>query len=336
MDINSKRQLSQLRKEAESIEGLNFDFTEFEELIQKRGYEINSGRRQVDDELEICQTIRWLRHAISHRNHQDESVQRWVQEALEGSRHDFLAVNSALKHFISALENALDDNESKFKEPEIIVLSDGYQLEEIVSLSRLMELGNLFDNSVSERDAAKECLKEARNGLYSTWAVLLDDQPVAMFRIDLDDREVQEFETIHDSSGSLFDDEQTHFIHFEILIKIIRALDVSGDSESEFVRCGAFKSFASGVPSVEPVTFNACEWWVYYFGDEIIIGVDNESNGQLKWSNFKKSKPAFLDDSDISDWEGNYGNFIEASQLFEVVRQHPPFLDQFQKSISRL
>lgn len=154
MDINSKRQLSQLRKEVESIEGFNLDFAKFEKLIQQHENEIISGQRRVDSELKICETIRQLRLAISHRNHHDVSVQRWAQEAMEDSRHNFRAVNSSLKHFISALEDAFDNEQGDFS-PEIIVLGDGYQLEEIVSLSRLMELGKLFDNCVSSRDTAK-------------------------------------------------------------------------------------------------------------------------------------------------------------------------------------
>ena len=324
--------MNQLRKEAESIEGLNFDLTEFEELIQRRANEINSGQRQVDDDQKICQTIRWLRLAISQRNHQDESVQKCVQKAMGSSRHSFRALNSDLKHFISALEN----DESDISEPEIIVLGDGYQLEEIVSLSLLMELGNQFDNFVSSRETAKEYLKEAKERLYPIWALTLDAQPVAILRIDSEDGEIWEFETIYDPDDRLFDNEQTRWIPFEILIGILRALKVSGDNETEFVRCGAFRSFVDGVPSIDPVTIKGSEWWIYYFGDEIIIGVDDETDGQLKWSNFKKFNSGRLDDSGIPVWDGSYGNFIEASQLLEVARQHPPILDHFQRPIGRV
>ena len=57
------------------------------------------------------------------------------------------------------------------------------------------------------------------------------------------------------------------------------------------------------------------------------------TNGQLKWSKFKNSNSRLLDDSGIPDWAGSYGNFIEASQLLEVVRQHPQNFGSFSKAL---
>lgn len=315
-----QRQMTLLKKEVRSLE--KFDIHSFVTLIEN--YQKSDLRPKNP---EITKAIRRVRLAVSHLHHADPNVRKCAHKVLDSCRHSFQQLKNSVKPFMRALKNAACREDKDLAPPRKIDLVDGFYVEEIINLTQLIKLGAIFDNCVKEREKAKEYMQNVKNGFSALQLLLRNGEPIAMFNIDLCDREIREFDTVPGINRS---DLKNTFPR-EVMNKILEVFEVSGDDVVEFIQCGAFKRFLHGEPEIEPVLCDGVEWWVYYFGNELIIGVDEDSDGRLYWSRFTK---IVLDDNEFGFWENSSFNHLRVENLFEVVRRHPHLSKSMQVSLA--
>ena len=79
-------------------------------------------------------------------------------------------------------------------------------------------------------------------------------------------------------------------ISFELAMELLDKLGVTADYETSFTRVGAFGRFKGGRPEVEPVRVGDKEMWIWLYEDELIVGVEDRSDGKLFWSRYRIDK----------------------------------------------
>ncbi len=197
----------------------------------------------------------------------------------------------------------------------------------------LMTIGKTLELCVAKREDARSYWKEAESGESGLWLLMKGEERFALLKIDLVENKVGEF-SAHDN-----DDPE---ISFELAMEILEKLGVTADDETSFARVGAFGRFKCGRPEGEPVRVGEQEMWVWLYEDELIVAMEERSDGKLFWSRFelkqKKYNP-FADPRSPWDlfsreeWEENTGNHLSMGMLFEIVRRNPHVLERLRSPV---
>ena len=312
MNAECLMQWNRLKKEA----GEDFPFEKLEKgidaYLQEKG---EAGERTV------CAALRSIRQALKCSGHEDEAVRRKAGKLLKSCRHSF---DEACKNG-NLLRKELTDARERRAEteatPRTIPLSGEFRLEEVLSLKKLMAIGKTLDICVRKRGVAKRYLKEIETGESRLWLLLKGEGPFALLKIDLEDSKVVGF-SAHEN-----DDPE---ISYELAMKILHKLGVTADNETSFARVGAFGRFKGGRPEVEPVRVGDLEMWIWFYGNELIVGMEEDPDGKLFWSRFQLTRDSSMKQL---EWDDVFCNHLSLGILFEIVRRNPHVLEKFRSPI---
>lgn len=321
MNAECLMQWNRLKKEA----GEDFPYEKF-----KKGIDAYLQEKGETGERIVRAALRSIREALKCSGHEDEAVRRKAGKLLKSCRHSFDEVCKNANHLRKALTDAREKRAEAGTTPGTIALSGEFRLEEVLSLKKLMAIGKTLELCVRKRGAAEEYLKEVETGESRLWLLLKGEEPFALLKIDWEDRKVVEF-SAHDN-----DDPE---ISYELAMEILHKLGVIADNETSFARVGAFDRFKGGRPGVEPICVDDREMWIWFYGDELIVGMDEQADGRLFWSHYKLTrageKPWHEDSKNLMEWDDDFGNHLSLGMLFEIARRNPHVLDKFRSPASR-
>ena len=305
MNADCLMQWNRLRKEA----GEDFPF-------EKLGCGIDAYLQEKGEtgEQTVCAVLRTIREALKCSGHKDEAVRRKAGKLLKSCRHSFDEASKNAEHFRKALTDARERRAEAEAAPRTIPLGGEFRLEEVLSLKKLMAIGKTLELCVRKRGDAQSYLKEVESGESGLWLLLKGEEPFALLKIDLEKSEAVEF-SAHEN-----DDPR---ISFELGMKILHELGVTADNETSFARVGAFGRFKGGRPEVEPVRVGDLEMWIWFYGDELIVGMEEHPDGRLSWSRFRLTRENCRNQL---EWDDDFGNHLSLGMLFEIVRRNPHVL----------
>ena len=199
-----------------------------------------------------------------------------------------------------------------------------YRLEEIRSFDRIQTLGNVFRNCLENSDRAREYLERIREQSLTLWLILNGNKPIAVFSVDLELNEVEEFE----GKNGTEDVE----LPFGVAIEILRNLNTTANGIPAFVRVGAYDKFKVNQPRVSPVVVNGKKMWIWRYHKEIIIAVNEYSDGVLYWSRFvnpgKGFRPMRFRNCCEGNWCGTNGNYLEVGDLLQILLDNPEVVER--------
>ena len=198
-----------------------------------------------------------------------------------------------------------------------------------------MAIGKALEICVGKREDAQRLFEaEAESGESGLWLLLEGEEPFALLKIDVEENKVREF-SAHDN-----DDPK---ISFELAMKILRELGVTADNETSFARVGAFGRFKGGRPEVEPVRVGKQEMWIWLYEDELIVGMEERSDGKLFWSRFELKRNTYNPYADPrvgprglftrEEWGENSNNHLSMGMLFDIVRRNPQVFDKLRSPV---
>ncbi len=307
MNADCLMQWNRLRKEA----GESFPFEKL-----KKGIDTYLQEKGETGERTVRAALRTIREALKCSGHEDEAVRRKAGKLLKSCRHTFEEASKNAEHFRKALTEARERRAEAEASPRIIPLCDKFRLEEVRSLKKLMEIGKTLEICVRKREDAQSYWKEVESGESGLWLLLKGEEPFALLKIDLEKSEAVEF-SAHEN-----DDPR---ISFELGMKILHELGVTADNETSFARVGAYGRFRGGRPEVEPVRVGDLEMWTWFYGDELIVGMEEQADGKLSWSRFRLTRENC---KNRLEWDDDFGNHLSLGMLFEIVRRNPHVLEK--------
>ena len=272
-------------------------------------------------ERTVCAILRAIREALECSGHEDEAVRRKAGKLLKSCRHTFDEACKNAEHFRKALTEARERRAEAEAKPGAIPLSGEYRLEEVLSLKKLMTIGKTLEICVRKREDAQSYWKEVESGESGLWLLLKGEEPFALLKIDLEKSEAVEF-SAHDN-----DDPE---ISYELAMELLHKLGVTADNETSFARVGAFGRFKGGRPEVEPVRVGDLEMWIWYYGDELIVGMEERPDGRLSWSRFRLTRENCRNQL---EWDDDFGNHLSLGMLFEIVRRNPHLLEKLRSPV---
>ncbi len=286
-------------------------------------------------EKNVRATLRSIREALGCREHEDEAVRHRAGKLLKSCRHSFDEVCRNADHFRKELAEARERRADAEAAPRVIPLGGEFRLEEVLSLKKLMAIGKALNICVRRRVDAQNYLKLAESGESRLWLLLKGEEPFALLKIDVNENEevVEQF-SAHDN-----DDPE---ISFELAIKILHELGVTADGETAFARVGAYGRFKGGRPEVEPVRVDEQEMWIWLYEDELIVGKEENDDGELFWSRFELKQTGcapyidFSNPGEVSgrkEWEEDSDNYLSLGMLFEIVRRNPHVLEKLRSPV---
>ena len=277
-------------------------------------------QRYLQDEHDpdmVCYVLKKIREAMAHREHQTPNVRHTAQKLLRGAVHPIESIIPNAKRFAKALEKARDADQFLNYKPKCICLDENFKLEKIQTLGRLMNAGKVLHNCCARREDAIQHLESVNNGNTELWLLRRDGEPHALIEIDRNDnREISQFE------GK---DKQFVEISTRLGVEILKATNANAHNEIAFTRVGAYRKFINDRPHVNPIVFDGEEHWIWLYTDELIIGSDVRSDGQLLFSSFPlpfTSQPW--------SWHGNH---MDLELLFDKIRQHPELSQRLRSPI---
>lgn len=199
-----------------------------------------------------------------------------------------------------------------------------YRLEEIRTSDRIEMLGKVFNNCLSNADRSREYHNRVRDRSLTLWLILNKNKPIAVFSVDLELNEIEEFEG---KDGS-----EDVEIPFTVAIEILRRLDIRANGIPAFSRVGAYDRFKNAQPRVSPIDVDGKKIWIWRYEREIIIAVDEYSDGVLYWSRFVNPGRGirtnrFHNNCD-GNWCGTYGNHLEVGDLLQLLFENPHILEK--------
>ena len=322
MNKNYDLQLRSLTKKIESIEDFIFDVDDFEKLIQEH--------RNTNPELsdsDVCKTIKGIRKAVKHRNHINSDVRASAERVCISCKSSFNEAQIEANGFFAVLKSAEREADKK-SSPKCFELGDDFRLKEVVTFPYLLKMLHAFGCGIKgrERENAEMFLKDIESEKRKIWVLFRRCAPFAMMFVNLESQEIHEFFI---NPAIDVDKSKEHF-GYELLIKILKTLNVSANRMFAFVKCGAFARFAEGEPNISPISVDNSEWWIYYFEDELIIGVDDHNDGNLSWSHFDLHARGDICLGEPTDTK----NALTIGELIEAVRINPQLLDRMQVSLA--
>ena len=202
--------------------------------------------------------------------------------------------------------------------------AEPYRLEEIRTSDRIEILGKIFKNCLANADRAREYHNRIRERSLTLWLILNENKPIAVFSVDVELSEIEEFEG---KDGS-----EDVEIPFAVAIEILKKLDIQANGVPAFARVGAYDRFKNSQPRVSPIEVNGKKVWIWRYRREIIIAVDEYSDGVLYWSRFvnpgKGIRPNRFHNCSEGNWCGTYGNHLEVGDLLQLLLENPHVLEK--------
>lgn len=280
--------------------------------------------------------LRSIREALGCREHEDEAVRHRAGKLLKSCRHTFDEVRKNAGHFRKELAKARERRADAEAAPGTIPLGGGFRLEEVLSLKRLMAIGKALELCVRKREDAERYWEQAEAGEFKFWLLLKEEEPFALLKIDVNENE----EVVGQLSARDNDDPE---ISFELAMEILEKLGVTADGDTAFARAGAFSRFKGGRPEVEPVRVDEQEMWIWPYEDELIVGMEENGDGELFWSRFVLKRNEYNPYTDPrvgprraftrGEWDDDFGNHLSMGMLFEIVRQNPHVLERLRSPV---
>ena len=275
-----------------------------------------------------CAALRSIREAMKCCEHEDEVVRHKAQKLLKSCRHSFENACENVGQFTKALTEAREKCAESEATPRIIPLGGEFRLEEVVSIKRLMVIGKTLEICVAKRDTARRFLQEVETGAYRLWLLLKREEPYSLLQIGLQENEVVKF-SAHDN-----DDPE---ISYELAMELLHKLGVTADYDTSFTRVGAYGRFKGGRPEVEPVRVGDKEMWIWLYEDELIVGVEERSDGKLFWSRYELTRageqPWHDDSRNLLEWDDHCSNHLSLGMLFEIARRNPQVFEKLRSTV---
>ena len=265
----------------------DFDAAQLKEKI----YAFLIANREASNQVKVCKTLKSIRNALGCLNtaiSEGEGIGRSLvhsaQNLLVSCRHPFEDTCRSADRFSKNFKNFERQQEltrtEDIRQHPAIHLSDNYQMKEIRSVARLMEVGKVLVNCAEEYEEACDRIGGVVQGLAKIYVVEKDDVPVYLLQFDMDNREITDFSAKDNNRDDLV-------ISYELAMEILIKLEVSGDAIPEFIRVGAFSKFKNGRYKTDSFVNNGQEMWRWRIQDELIIAIDKKCDGDLRWSRFK-------------------------------------------------
>ena len=313
MNAECLMQWNRLKKEA----GEDFPF-------EKLGCGIDAFLQEKEETGErfVCATLRSIRESLKCSEHEDEVVRHKAGKLLKSCRHSFEEVCKNANHFRKALTEARERHAEAEATPGTIALSGEFRLEEVLSLKKLMTIGKTLEICVGKRADAQRYWGQAEAGEFKFWLLLREEKPYALLKLDVGEKDVVGQFSAHDN-----DDPE---ISFELGMELLDELGVTGDDVPSFACVGAFSRFKGGRPEVEPIRMDDREMWIWFYGDELIVGMEEQADGKLSWSRFRLTRENSMN---RLEWDDDFSNHLSLGMLFEIVRRNPHILEKLSSPV---
>ena len=102
-------------------------------------------------------------------------------------------------------------------------------------------------------------------------------------------------------------------------------------------RVGAYGRFKGGRPEVEPVRVGDKEMWIWLYEDELIVGVEERSDGKLFWSRYELTRageqPWHDDSRNLLEWGRSLQQPSQPGMLFEIARRNPQVFEKLRSTV---
>ncbi len=329
MSNNWKLQLRQLRKEIKSQHAL-----QLEEEFQLENFKNIDGASEIDhlerniekfleknrnaDARIVCATLKSMRNSISISGINDKNYQRKFRKLMTSCSHPFPNIRDSAEDFEKICQRAQELLAQELEEIDYIALCDNWQLDEIKTIGRLMEVGKSLDICTGEYETARDYMDEVFTGNSRILVVRKSETPIYQLKIDLDRNVIDEF------SGEKRKRCENMNISHELAMDILRKLDTNGDGILEFLQAGALSRFKNGRPDITPFSIGGKEIWLWRYRDELILAVDEDSDGTLYWSRFE------LPLSNSNKWQpcDSCNNHWDLHKLFNLALQNPELFEK--------
>ena len=198
-------------------------------------------------------------------------------------------------------------------------MRDDYVLAVTTGIRQLQHVGKVLENCVAGYDAAIDYLATYREDGFSIFTLLKDGEPIYLLTVEKSDRCIYGFQGKNHRFDSKYE------LQFELAIGVLNKLNIAADDIEAFVQAGASSRFKSGRPETTPIEIDGIEFWVWSYHNELIVGIDSNSDGHLSWSHFNRS----LAISPIERRTRGYCyNGIELGRLFNLAIQSETMMDK--------
>ena len=329
MTNNWKLQLRQLHKEIQSQHARELREEPQLEYIKYFGdeAEINLLERNIENFLEsnrnfdnkiVCATLKSMRNSISFSGIADKNFHRQIRKLWASCRHPFPNTRKSAENFEKICQEAQELLVQEFGEIDYIPLYDNWQLDEIKTIGRLMETGKFLNLCTKFYDVARDYMDEVITGNSKIWVVRNSETPIYQLKIDLDCNVIVEF------SGEINKRHENTDISHELAMNILCTVDTNGDGILEFLQAGALSRFKNGRPEITPFSIGGKEIWLWRYRDELILAVDEDSDGTLYWSRFELPLP----NSNKRQPSNFRNNHWDLHKLFNLTLQNPELFEQ--------
>ena len=83
--------------------------------------------------------------------------------------------------------------------------------------------------------------------------------------------------------------------------------------------------------------------WIWMYEDELIVGMEDNGDGELYWSRFELKQTGCYPYADPrvgprgittrGEWDDDFGNHLSLGTLFEIVRRNPHVLEKLRSPV---
>ena len=317
----------QLEKLAETIEQMNqrscdlpvdcgwtaenFEKIEVDVIATRISEYVENNQNQ--ELVDISKALKSMRLAMNCSDSPNKNLSRHAKKLLKSWCHPLPNFINSAENFVNLINQFNYSDEVKFD--ELIPVCDEYRLAKIVNVNQLQYVGNTLDNCVANSEEANEYVNRYKDGEIWIWTVLKGDEPIFLLTINNNGYFIDEFQCKRRKGAS------KNEVPYELAIGILNKLDTFADDVKAFVQAGAFSRFKSGRPKTIPIEIDGVEFWLWSYHNELIIGIDSNSDGNLFWSYFEKPFAAF-DDSEYRH------NDIKLGRLFDLAMQSETLMNR--------
>ena len=284
--------------------------------------EINQALADIGRELnaDISRALKSMRLAISCSESTDKNLSRHARKLLKSWCHPVPNLKNSADHFSNLIDQQNVDKEPIFYQSTLsqstlfpyIPVCDDYVLAVTTGVSQLQHVGKVLNNCVADYRVAIDYLSRYREGEFSIFTLLKDGEPFYLLTVEKSHR------YIYECQGKNHRLDSKNELPFEVAIGILDKLNVTANDIADFVQAGAFSRFKSGRPETTPIEIDGIELWIWSYHNELIIGVDSNSDGRLSWSHFNRP----FAESHTGCEQGEYRcNAIDLGRLLDLAIQ---------------
>ena len=283
--------------------------------ISKHVFKVVNYQNQEFDDISLA--LKSMRLAISCSESSDKNLSRHARKLLKSWCHPLPNLRKSANHFANLI-----GQRSVSKEPifyQSIPVCDDYVLAVTTGVRQLQYVGKVLDNCVAEYEVAFDYLRRYREGENLILTLLKNGEPIYLLTVEKSHRYISEFQ------GKKHRFDSKNELPFELAIGILNKLNVTADDVEDFVQVGAFSRFKSGRPETTPIEIDGIEFWIWSYPNELIVGIDSNSDGHLSWSQF--NRPFSRGHTDLEQRE-NRCNAIDLGRLLDLAIQSETLMDK--------